>query len=258
MRKLFTTLGALALVLVAAGSAQAVSLTDLLGGGSIQVNDKLFDQWEVLFNEGSRYADPTDPFAGIDPVITAVNTDNIEVSGLVDGGLDPGPGLRFDILNDELSVTGDDWYATIDFQFGFRVSVLDPLLRIKDNSLGDFNAFLGYSPDGLNDNGSYILESIGTAPGLDDLGIKDVEFSVLDDATTSDLTDSAAFDPQSEIWVTKNLFVWATDATDQAGIQGFSQRFSQVAAIPEPSTWLLMGLGLAGLFGGSRRMRARA
>jgi len=245
MRKLLTTLGAVALALVAAGTARAVSLTDLFSGQSIIAGDKLFDQWELIFQDKSDF--------------TTVNTDNIDVTALNDGGLDPGPGLRFDILNNELDVTGDDLYAYVDFQFGFHVSVLDPTLKIKDNSLGDLNAFLGYVPDGLNDNGSYILENVGTAPGLDDLGIKDVQFSVLDDVTASDLIDSAAFAPQSELWVTKNILVWATDATDQAGLSGFTQRFSQTATvIPEPSTWLLMGLGLAGLWGMGRRVTVRA
>jgi len=204
MRKLLPTLGAVALVAVAAGSAQAISLTALLAGGSIQVNDKLFDDWQVLYEDTSDFH--------------AVNTDNIDVTGLPSMALDPGPGLRFDILNNELSVTGDDLYAYIDFQFGFHVSVLDPLYKIKDNTLAieSGGAFLGYSQDGFNDNGSYVLESVGTALGLDDLGIKDVQYSLLDDVITADLTDSATFAPQSELWVTKNILVWATDATDQA------------------------------------------
>jgi len=243
MKKFLTTLGAVALVLGAAGVAQAISLTDLINGGSIQVNDKLFDGWQVLFEDTSDFH--------------AVDTDNIEVSGLPSMALDPGPGLRFDILNNEFDVNGDDFFAYIDFQFGFHVSVLDPLYKIKDNSLDDMNAFLGYSQDGLNDNGSYVLETIGTAPWLADLATEDLEYSLLDDVTTADLSDSATFDPQSELWVTKNIFVWATDATDQAGLQGFSQHFSQVP-IPEPSTWLLMGLGLVGMMGAGRKMAVRA
>jgi len=241
MNKFLTTLGAVALVLAAAGVAQAISLTDLINGGSIQVNDKLFDDWQVLFEDTSDFH--------------AVNTDNIEVSGLVDGGLDPGPGLQFDILNNEFFVPGDGIYAYIDFQFGFHVSVLDPAYKIKDNSLSIGSAGLYNITDDL---GIFILEDIFDAAG-NLLGTEDVEFSQLVDVGgVTDISDSATFDPQSEVWVTKNILVWATDVNETAGLEGFSQRFSQVAAVPEPSTWLLMGLGLVGLMGAGRKMAARA
>lgn len=231
----------LALTLAASSSAQAMLLTELLNGGSITAGDKLFDNWSVLFQDKSDGS--------------LVNTDNIDVTALNDGGMNPGPGLQFDILNNELTVTGDGIYAYIDFMFGFRVKVLEPHLAIKDNSLSGFNAFYSYTADGFNNNGNYIRETIGTAAGLDNLGVKNVEFSVLDDISTSKLFDSAEFAPQkNEIWVTKNILVWATDDTDSAGIQGFTQRFSQT--VPEPGTFALTMLGLAGVLATRRRKLA--
>ncbi|MGD2063162.1 MAG: PEP-CTERM sorting domain-containing protein [Nitrospirota bacterium] len=240
MRKFLSTLGALALVLAATGVAQAISLTDLVAGGSITAGDKLFDQFEVLFEDTSDFH--------------AVNTDNIDVTGLADNG--SGYGLRFDVLNDEFYVNGDDLYAYTDFSFAFHVSVLDPLYKIDDASL-EINAGWGFLSDGFNDLGSYVLENIGTAPLLDDLGVLDAERSILDNTETYPPGGSATFDPQSEIWVTKNILVWAQDSTDYAFLAGFDQRFSQVP-IPEPSTWLLMGLGLASLWGAGRKMAVRA
>lgn len=240
MKTLVRILSVLMFALLSAGGAQAIPMTDLLNGGSITANDKLFDRWELMFQDKSDG--------------TTVNTDNINVTALIDGGMDPGPGLRFDILNGEFNVTGDDIFAYLDFTFGFHVSVLNSSLKIKDNSLMDFSAFHSHAVDGSNDNGSYILEKIGTAPGLDDLGTKNVEFSVLDEVTTSILSDSAAFSPQSEIWVTKNILVWAVDSTDSAGVFGFTQRFSQV---PEPGTPLLLAAAALAAFG-VRRYGRRA
>jgi hypothetical protein len=112
------TLLTLALAL-AAGGAQAISMTELLDDGSITVGDKLFSNWSEV------YFDSSDPARTVD-------TDNIEVVGIDDGG---DYGLRFGISNGEFNVTGDGLYAYLDYSFGFSVTVLNPNLRIKDNSL---------------------------------------------------------------------------------------------------------------------------
>ena len=61
------------------------------------------------------------------------------------------------------------------------------------------------------------------------------------------------FPAQNEIWVTKNILVWAVDNTDSAGVFGFEQRFSK--AVPEPASFALIGIGLLGL-GAMRRRQA--
>jgi len=240
------TLRALALVLalVASGSAQAIPLTDLFNGGSITAGDKVFDQWTSIFQGTS------------DGHI--VNTNNIDVTALNDGGMNPGPGLSFSILNNEFSVTGDGIYAYTDFTFGFHVSTLGNL-KIKDNSL---NLVGGVLSGMTSDLGFYILEDVGTSAGASNLGTKNVEFSWLDDPNnpgnplfTSNFSDSASFTPQDEIFVTKNILVWATDPGETANLTGFSQRFSQV---PEPGTLLLFVPALAALVGVRRRKTTTA
>jgi hypothetical protein len=124
-------------------------------------------------------------------------------------------------------------------------------MTITDNSVGFTYGFLSWMSDDSYDLGLYIRETIGTATGLEDLGAKEIEYStsksVGEDANfTSIISDSALFAPRSEIWITKNIRVWAVDVDDAAGLEGFEQRFSQ-SVVPEPSTLLLMGLGIAGL-----------
>ena len=223
----------LVVMLLGSGIAYAVSFSDLTNGESLTVGDKLFDNWSVDYYDAADFGD--------------FNAANIEVTGIDDGG---DYGVRFDVNNSELSVTGDDIYNYVDLTLSFRVSVLDPMYRITGASLGITSALLTLS----GDNGSFLFETIGTSSGMSDLGDMSAEFSYLDDELTSSLSDLILFDPQSEIWVSKNILVWSMDSTDTAMLSGFEQRFSQ-AVIPEPSTFLLLGGGLAGLAFYRRRRR---
>lgn len=220
-------------LLTSLSPAQAVPLSNLFAGGTLTIGDKLFDRFTLNFSGTSDGH--------------VINTGNIDVTTLGPVGIDPlnpGPGLRFSVSNDELKVTGDGIYAYADLQFGFRVSSLDPGFKIKDVSMLSGSS-LSRNADGNNDLGSFIRETIGTMPGLNDLATVDVEASVLNDILNFNLSNSAVFAPQREIWVTKNILVWSQDRTDSAALNEFHQRFSQTQAVPEPG---LPGLlGVAGL-----------
>ena len=227
MRRAIAIVGALVLVLAAAGSSHAVLLSDLLNGGSVTSGDKLFDNWTVTSYFAS---DPARSF----------NAANIEVTGL-SGSVDPG--LDFVVSHDELTVIGDDIFAYVDLMFGFKVTALDPVLMIKDASL-EMNGYLSYTMNAGSDLGFYIRESIGTAPGLDDLGMLSASFDVNNDVVNSQPNDSVTFAPRSSIWVTKNILVWSLNSMDIASLQGFDQKFSQApVSVPEPGMLALLALG---------------
>lgn len=257
MKNPLRTLPAILLALLAAGAVHAVpiQLSALLGGGSITVGDKLFGNWSLVHYTTT---DATRSF----------NAANIEVDALTGGGLDPGPGLRFDVNAGELTVNGNNSRAYIDLMFGFSVTTLDPSLRITGNSLQypAGGAFWSVASDQSYDVGSYIRENLDTtgvlsnSAALGNLGTTEIEFSTMDNGTVqtsaSVLSDTATFAPQSTVWVTKSVFVWARDATDSAGIFSFDQRFSQMS-VPEPTTLALVGMALAGMFAPTAHRRRR-
>jgi hypothetical protein len=248
----------LGLALLAAGNAHAVivpiTLQDLVDGGSITAGDKVFDQWS--YNYDSSYLDSNFNVIPIDLT-------NIQVLPLSDGGMDPGPGLSFNILNGALDVTGDGTfdpsgiYTFKDLTLSFHVSTVGNL-KIKDNTL----TLSGHSLSVVNqDLGMYIAEDIGSTSGGSDLGTKSVERSGMVDPITgsllqtSILSDTASFLPQDQIFVTKNILVWATDPQETASLTGFTQRFSQV---PEPGTLFLLAPAVVGLLAMRRKGKARA
>jgi hypothetical protein len=165
-------------------------------------------------------------------------------------------------------VTGNGSRAFIDLVFGFSVTTLDPSLRITGNSLQypAGGAFWLISSDQSYDAGSSIRENLDTmgvlagSAAVGNLGTTEIEFSTMadgsGDSSISVISDTATFAPQSTVWVTKSVSVWARDTADSAGISSFDQRFSQMA-VPEPTTLALVAMALAGMLAPTAQRRRR-
>lgn len=226
MRKFFVPLISALLLLVATPSAQAAAMLDLFDGATITVGDKLFDDW-TLFGQ-------TDPFFG-----SPIDLSEIKVTGINDDPLNPG--ILF-TANNQLTVTGIDF---LDLNFGFSVTVLNPQFKIKDNSLeiAEFSI--------IGDGGLILIEEEIFDENGNSISFKDafVDNLFLDEK----LFDSAEFGPLDKIFVEKNILIAGDFDGDIIEFISFEQHFSQTS-VPEPSTLLLLSLGMVGV--GFARRRA--
>lgn len=215
---------AIAIGCVQADPAAAVSLDDLFLGGTITVDDKIFDDFTAITVSASN--------GGF------VNTANIDVTPLADDPLNPG--LKFTAGFDDFGTPfGHGGNASVQLRFGFSVRTDDGSPLIKDNSL----LLNGFAFDSGPNASITITETITDAAGAP-LGDKSVMATIADQpgSGAANLFDAADFAPQSIVFVEKFIDIQGPVANDGVRLTMFEQRFSQ---IPEPAAWLLAALAAA-------------
>ena len=191
--------------------AQAILLSTLLDGGELTVGDKLFSEFELEFDGGTKLLNP----------------ELIDVTGLA--GKPNKPGLLFTAIEDALTVANGEW---IDFGFNFKVTVLDPDRHITGASLRLTDFVQG--GDGLIQ-----IEDAVFDPDLINLANLFVEGDAL---FGNDLFDVSDIDPQSMVVQEINVFIDSGFDGVANGINTFEVNKWQV---PEPGITALLGLGLA-------------
>jgi hypothetical protein len=199
------------------------TMAELFAGGTITVNDKLFDNWNI------------------DEIPTQIDLSQIVILGLDSQPLNPGIHYAAGAGGQELYFTTGEVFG---MAFSYTVEALDEKFLIKDNSLG-FSG--GGSVGEENPYGeASITERVEDQNG-NVLGNKEV-WATLDfnDGFEFDFEDSIIFAPQSLLHIFTELYI-DSETANNVLISSFTQHFSQEASIPEPSTLLLLGAGLAGV-----------
>jgi hypothetical protein len=178
--------------------ATGATLAQLFGGGSLNVGDSQFSDWDLVSSDSTAATIP--------------DLSRIEVTPLASDLTNPG--LQF-IANGQLSVSGVN---SIDLTFKFRVQ-----------TLAGGNTFINNTVDmpGIRFGGSgglaFVSNDITSGAG-DDLA----EPLVVADATSSPQSvNPADFAPQSSLFVSTNVLISGMSETDAVELAIFTQTFSQ-------------------------------
>jgi len=212
--KWFAVVG-LAVLVCVAPAAYAVPLSTLIPGGTKTWGDKLFSDFSY-----SRTGDM--------PTSLYVNVDCITVAGNL--------GLRFQ--GGFVDAPGD--YYSSDAVISYTVTVTDPRFVITD-------AHIYGNPQLLPPSGKGIISVVDTftsdAPNT--MSIFDIKPG--SSFQNSDFTIFAT--GHTTLHVQKDIYGFATGENSYATLSFIDQTYSQSTTVPEPSTVVLLGIGLLGMVG---------
>jgi hypothetical protein len=205
------------------------SLQELFDGSTIQINDLVFERWQLFVLDT----------IGVAPMLSM-----IEVIPLAEAVT---PGLRY-AANGQLTVGGlADNFLLLDF--GYVIRTDDGVPRITDNSL-TLQEFSFSGGGGVIDIGEVACrDGFEILAQCNNLVVDKAVFADNLNAAFS-LVDSAFFAPEAALFVETAVFVLNDNTGDEVELRTFDQRFSRV---PEPATLVLLGVGLAAVFLRGRR-----
>lgn len=181
------------------------TLAELVGGATIQVDDKLFSSWQIEIDPGT------------------VNFGLVDVEGI------PGvaPGLRF-LGNGELVAIDTDF---MDLRFGFILEVLDPLQRTVE-------AQLTLTSTNVSGSGQIKLDEAVFELPFQRLGVASTEVDPT--FATSKLADSVAYAPRTRLFIEKEIFLEGLAPGDFSELDEFEQVYIPA---PEPGQLALLLAG---------------
>jgi hypothetical protein len=190
------------------GSADAVSLASLFAGGTLNVGNSRFTNWELVSLD--------------DTSAPAPDLALVDVAALVDS-LPLAPGIRF-VASNQLAVVG--------------INAIDLHLKFRVEAFGGSNSFAGQTlaMTGLTGDGGILFVS-GDLTNANGGSLASTAAIADNETPFLRFSDTTSFSPKSHVNVAMNVFLTGLVATDDLALNSFTQRFAQTGLPGQPGDY---------------------